>query len=217
MDSLRVDLSRIEQLDVVRLKKNASSPPLQQFGSVQRPVVESAIDVASRMSDTVRMMKEIKDLAATGGRVAVSIVGGRGPMIRPPASTSPLTVGLGAGSAVFAGVGLSMAAGIYGSTNRHFGFYSSKGVGFWTDAGTSGEIQVSYIFGPPSKLGGMSWSIGVGADAGAGIGVSCSLLLGTTGPPFEIIGFTLGIGAAFSALPISVAVQASSTQLIPVI
>lgn len=217
MDRLTLNLQRIERLDVVRLRRRTRAPAKRPLGSIERPVVSTAIDAAARLSNTARLLQEVKELAETAHRVSVTFVGGRGPMIRPPTRSRYFTMGIGAASSAFAFVGVSVGYGLYGSNLPEFGLYSSRGGGIWSNVGVAGDLVATYVFGPPSKFGGISWGISVAADIpGAGFGISAQVLFGTTGPPFELLGFSYAIGAGVTALPVTVSLTASNTQLLPV-
>lgn len=218
MDHLRVDFSRIVRLDVNRLKRPLPSkgPPRRRLGSIERPVITTAVDVAARVSNTGRLLKEITDIAETARHIPLSFVGGSGPMIGPPPSSSLFTIGMGASSSAFMVVGVTFGCGLYGSNSPELGAYRSGGGGIWTNAGISGGFQLTYVFGPPSAFGGMSWSVGVSCDMpGVGVGISASILLGASGPPYALLGYCVGVGAGISVLPADVSFQVSNTNLIP--
>lgn len=216
MDRVRVDLRELQGLDVVRLKKRLKSPPQRKFGSIQGSLVSTAIDVAAKVSNTARLLQEIATLGEKARAIKLHLTGNHGPMFKMPRKSRYLTVGLGASSAVFAGLGVTSAGGIYGSNKPEFGFYTSAGAGCWTNIGASSELQAAYVFGPPSDFGGVSWGVGVSADMpGVGMGISCSIIFSAKGPPFRMLGFTVGLGAGVSALPADISMTVSSTKLIP--
>ena len=217
MDRIIVDCRRLERLDVVRFKKKLKSPPQRHFGSIEGSIVSGAISAAARVSKVARLLKEIAALGEKARAIKMTLKGGNGPMFKMPRKSRFLTAGLGASSAVFAGVGITSAAGIYGSNKPEFGCYTSAGAGCWTNLGASSELQVAYVFGPPSDFGGVSWGVGVSADMpGAGFGVSCQVMFSASGPPFRMLGFTVGIGVGVSALPADISLTVSSTKLVPV-
>lgn len=219
MDSLRVDISRILRLDVPRYKQRLASagPPRRQLGSIERPVLTTAISAAARVSTTARILKEVSELADTGRRVAVTFTGGSPLLFRLPRSTSPFTLGIGSSASAFAGIGVSVGSGLYGSNSPELGIYDSFGGGIWSNAGVSGGMVVTYVFGPPSAFGGMSWSIGVGCDIpGVGVGVGGALLFGASGPPFDFLGYCVSVSAGISLIPVEVSFQVSNTRLRPI-
>lgn len=218
MDRLRVDVSRIVRLDVARYKQAVSpkGPPRRQLGSIERPALTTAISAAARVSSTARLLKEVTELADAARRIPVSFVGGPARMFTMPRSLSVVTIGIGSSSSAFAVIGVSFGAGLYGSNTPELGVYDSIGGGIWTNAGVSGGLAVSYVFGPPSAFGGMSWSVGVSADMpGVGFGISAALMFGASGPPYDFLGYTVGISAGISVLPADVSFQVSNTRLLP--
>jgi len=219
MDSLHVDYSGIQRLDIVRLRfaLPAGGPPSRPAGQTEASAFRSAIGAASYVSNLAALLKEISDIAAVAKRVGVSLVGGTGPMITGPGAITAITIGAGASSSVFAYVGVTVGAGIYGSSTPELGFYSSRGGGIWTDVGIGSELVLTYVLGPPAAFGGLSWGVGVSCDIpGVGVGISCTVLFGASGPPFPLLGWCVGVGAGLSVLPASISFQASNTQLIPI-
>lgn len=220
MDRLRVDYSRIVRLDVNRLKRPLPSkgPPRNALGTFERPVLTTAIGAAARVSSTGKLLKEVVDIADAARRIPLSFVGSSGPMFAAPPSTSVITVGVGSSSSAFAVIGVSFGCGLYGSNSPELGAYSSTGGGIWTNAGVSGGFQLTYVFGPPSAFGGLSWSVGVSCDVpGVGFGISGAVLFGASGPPYQFLGYCVGVGAGVSLLPADISFQVSNTDLIPLI
>lgn len=216
MDRLRVNYSNLARLDVTRVGTRISAPPPNPVGSIQRSMISTAIGAASHLSSFASVLNEVVEIAETTKRVGVALVGGRGPMITGPASTSLITVGVGASASYFASFGVTLGGGIYGSNKPELGLYRTMGAGLWTNAGVSGEIQINYTFGGPSTFGGVSWGVGMSADTGVGPSISAMVLFGSSGPPFPLIGFCIGVGAGVSALPVDVTFQVSSTMLVPI-
>ncbi|MBE0657683.1 MAG: hypothetical protein IH602_08320 [Bryobacteraceae bacterium] len=220
MDRLRVDYSRIVRLDVSRLKRQLPSkgPPRSALGTIERPLITTAIGAAARVSSTGKLLKEVVDIAEAGRGILVSFTGRSGPMLAAPPSTSVITVGVGASSSAFMVVGVSFGYGLYGSNSPELGAYTSAGGGIWTNAGISGGFQLTYVFGPPSAFGGLSWSVGVSCDMpGIGAGISGALLFGASGPPYQFLGYCVGVGAGISVLPADISFQVSNTDLVPLV
>ncbi len=123
-----------------------------------------------------------------------------------------MTIGLGGSTSAFAVIGVTAGAGLYGSTTPELGWYTSGGAGFWTNAGVSSGLALTYVFGPPSAFSGLSIGVGVDADLpGLGVGIGILLLFGASGPPFQFLGYSFGVSAGLSALPIDFTIQASDT------
>jgi hypothetical protein len=218
MDRLRVDYSRIVRLDVVRLKKPLKSqgPPRQAAGAFERPAITMAASAAAKVMPTAGPLKEICDIAQAGKRIAGSFIGGSGPMFAPPPSGNIFTIGYGFNASAYALVGFTYGAGLYGSNSPELGLYTSPGGGAWTNIGISGGFTYTYVFGPPSAFGGMGWSVGVGVDVtGVGVGISAALLFGASGPPYQFLGFCIGLAVGVSVLPAEFSFTVSNTALIP--
>lgn len=217
MDRLRVNYSKILYLDVPKYatKLPSAGPPRRQAGTIEKPVISAAVSAASSVSNTAKILKEIVDLADLAKTVPVTLVGGSGPMVTGPKSISQVTIGAGSSVSAFATVGVSFGAGLYASNSPELGIYTSAGGGIWTNAGASGSLQLTYVFGPPSSFAGLSWGVGVDCDVpGVGIGLSAMVLFGASGPPYEFLGWCFGVGAGVSVLPVDFTFQVSSTKLI---
>lgn len=218
MDRLRVDISRIVRLNVHQFKERLPSagPPRRQMGQFERPAITTAIRAAANVSNTAKLLKEVMELADAARRIPVSFIGGSARMFRMPTSLSTITVGAGGSTSAFAVVGVTMGAGIYGSNTPELGLYDNAGGGIWTNAGVSSGLVLTYVFGPPASFGGMSWSVSVSADMpGVGFGVNASLLFGASGPPYDFLGYAVGVAAGVSLLPADISFQVSNTRLLP--
>ena len=217
MDRIRVDCSRIVRLDVERYKQRVTGgPPHSPAGPATAGALTTALSAASYVSSTAALLKEITDLGSAAGRIPLSFLGGSGPMFAPPARSPFVTVGAGSSASIFAVIGVSFGSGVYGSNTPEIGLYSSAGGGYWTNYGVSGSIQLTYVIGPPSAFGGMSWSVGVDCDIpGVGLGVSAAVIFSASGPPYQFLGWSVGVGAGVSVLPVDFTFQVSNTKLIP--
>jgi hypothetical protein len=215
MDRLRVDYSRIVALDVPRYRTRLPNPPPRRgLGTIERAAVGGAIDVAAHVSSFAALLKDVKEIAATARRVPLSFIGGSGPMIAAPASVSVITIGVGATASAFMVIGVTYGAGLYGSNSPELGVYTSPGAGIWTNAGVSGGFQLTYVFGPPSSFGGLSWGVAVSADMpGVGVGLSAMVILSASGPPYQLLGWSVGVGGGVSVLPVDISFQVSNTRL----
>jgi hypothetical protein len=215
MDRLRVDFRNILNLDVPRRGRRVpGGPPRRRCGGVEQALVSTAVSGAARLSNRGRILNEVVELADAGRRIPVSLIGGRGSMVFAPPTSSVVTVGVGSSVSAFAAIGITFGAGLYGSTKPELGIYTSGGGGIWTNAGVSASLQVTFVFGPPSDFGGMSWGVGVGCDIpGVGLGVSAMVLFSASGPPYRFLGFSYGLGAGVSVLPVEYTFQVSSTHL----
>lgn len=217
MDRIRVDYSRIVRLDIQGHGRRISGgPPKRPAGTIEQTAITTGLSAASHISSTAALMKEATELAEAARRIPISFFGGRGPMFGPPPSSSVITVGVGTSIAAFEIVGVTAGAGIYGSNSPEIGLYTSMGGGYWTNVGVSGGVQLTYVLGPPSAFGGMSWAVGVDCDVpGVGIGISAAVIFAASGPPYQFLGWSVGVGAGVSVLPVDFTFQVSNTKLIP--
>lgn len=218
MDHLNVNLGKLAYMDIPKWKQPAQAPPRRAFGSFERPAVELAVDSAAKVSSLGKLLKEIKDLGSKAAAIPVRFSGLKGPMIKPPSTgISLLTVGAGLSASAFAGLGVTAGTGVYGSNSPEFGVYVSAGGGYWSNAGASGGLQLTFIFGPPSSLAGVAWGVGIDLGIpGSPVGVGAMAYFSFSGPPFEFLGVSWGGSAGVSALPCDVTVQISETKLLPI-
>lgn len=217
MDRIRVDYSRIVRLDIQRFGRRVpGGPPKRKASWLEETAITTGLSAASHVSSTAALLKEVSDIASAARRIPVSLVGGSGPLFGPPASSSFVTIGTGVSASIFSIVGITSGAGIYASNTPELGVYTSLGGGYWTNVGVSGGVQLTYVLGPPSAFGGMSWAVGVDCDIpGVGIGVSAAVIFGASGPPYPFLGWAVGVGAGVSAVPFDFTFQVSNTKLIP--
>lgn len=218
MDQFTVDYGKLAYLDIPKWKQPAGPPPRRQFGPFERPAVELAIDNAARLSTIGRILQQIKDLGKSAAAIPVRFKGLRGPMIKaPPTGLSVLTIGAGVSTAAFAGLGVTVGTGLYGSNTPEFGAYASGGGGYWTNVGASGGIQYTVVFGPPSSFAGVCWGVGVDIGVpGTIVGAGAMALFGMSGPPFEFLGVSWSVAVGPSILPADVTIQFSETKIFPI-
>jgi hypothetical protein len=218
MDHVRVDVSRIIRLDIQKHGRRVpGGPPKRPATGLESTVINTSLSAASRISNSAMLLKEVADIANAARRIPVSLIGGTGPMFGPPPSTSLFTIGAGCTASIFSVVGVTAGAGIYGSNLPELGLYHSMGAGYWTNVGVSSGIQLTYVFGGPADFGGMSWAVGVDCDVpGVGIGISAAVIFGASGPPYPFLGWSVGVGAGVSVLPVDFTFQVSNTKLIPI-
>jgi hypothetical protein len=219
VDRIQANFTRIANLDVQRLKVPISGGPPKHVSHPQEASrLSSLLSVASRVSSTAGMLKEIVDIANLMRAIPVNLIGAKGAMFSPPPNTGIMTIGAGSSGSIFSIVGVTVGQGIYASNSPEFGFYHGIGGGYWTNVGVSGGIQLTYVMGPPSDFGGLSWAVGVDCDIpGVGMGLSAAVLFSASGPPYQLQGWCVGIGAGVSALPVSLSFQVSNTKLIPLV
>ena len=211
MDHLRVDYSRILTLDVAaRGRPLSGRPPRSPVGSTEASIVRTALSAAP--GATARLASDVAQLSDSARRLAIAIRGGSSALVSAPPSLTTVTIGLGGSTSAFAAFGVTAGAGLYGSTTPELGWYLSGGAGYWTNAGVSAGLALTYVFGPPSAFSGLSIGVGVDADLpGLGVGISILLLFGASGPPFQFLGYSLGVSAGVSLLPMDFTIQASDT------
>ena len=132
-----------------------------------------------------------------------------------PSSSGKFTMAVGLQGAAFAVIGATASAGVYGSTSPELGVFFSLGGGWWTNVGLSAGISLTFIFGPPADLNGVSW--GIGCDSRWWVGSVGGLLLFSP-PPFRFLGFSVGLSAGPSMIPaFDVTVQVSNTFVTPIL
>ncbi|MGO9228260.1 MAG: hypothetical protein ACLQKA_03480 [Bryobacteraceae bacterium] len=210
---IRVDLTRVSNLDLSQARR-ARLPARQAPAFGEQTALRAgltAIAAAGRPNSGA-----IEDLLAAqdASSVPVDLVGGIRGTSRP--SSSDLTLALGETASAGAVISLSMGGGVYiWIPKREIGLYGSVGVGLVTNAGFSGGIQVTVLFGPaPVYLGGESLAVGVefsfpGLKV---IGFGGFLLFSST---WELRGFSYAMTGGLSAFPVDVTVQTSMTGLRP--
>jgi len=217
VDRIHTDLSKLDVigLDYRTLAKPQPPmiPPLP-IDPLQRDIWISAADIAGRFDPTARRFGEVLEVGKHPPPVTrippTHTKVGRRPMFGILA-----TLGLGISGAAYAGFGIAVGGGVYGSTTREVGVYGSGGIGGWTDIGASAGGIFTHIFGPPSDFAGPCW--GVGCDVGGKIIAGEAILLFSLVGPLRVLGYavTLGVGASF--LPVSMTVQLSYTKTKPLL
>lgn len=217
MDRIHTDLSKLDDIGLDYRALAKPIPPMIRplpINSLQRDMWISAADIAGRFNPTVKRFGDVLE------------VGKRPPPVTriPPAHTkvgrTPMprklaTLGLGASGAAYAGFGITMGGGVYGSTTREVGVYGSGGIGGWTDIGVSAGGTFTHIFGPPSDFAGPCW--GVGCDVGGKIISGEAILLFSLVGPLRVLGYAVTVGVGASFLPVSMTVQLSHTGIKPLL
>ncbi len=134
--------------------------------------------------------------------------------LHPARKSNAITLAEGLSESAFSGIGIGISGGFYGSSTGELGIFSGGSIGIWTNIGISASIMVTYILGPPSDLGGVSW--GVGCDIGGEFIGGGGMLLFSP-PPIRFLGVSFSIGVGMSTLPFDITVQAGYTKTKPLL
>jgi hypothetical protein len=212
-DTLSFNLVDLDLLDIDRFKVPVRPPPPPKpLPPTQRKILEESADLAARFTDIGNVILQL--LALAKSPPAVVLKGPKSiPVGMPGVPPIPITYAIGLNASVFAGVGFTGAVGLY-AHGPEFGFYDSFGPGFWlTNLGSSVGGELTFAFGPPSVLGGVSVGVGCNLSLEGSIGVGGTLLFSP--PPFRLIGLSASVSTGLSALPLDVTVQVTSTNVRP--
>ena len=215
VDRMRLDVSRVPDLDLSQGRR-IQMPPRQAPAFGQQTLIETAL--MARAATRIGSGGLIRDLldVRQAPSFRVDVVGS----IRaaaPPRPTHDYTFALGPSVSGTAVATLSVGGGIYlWVPPDEFGLFGSVGLGITTNIGFSGGGQFTMLFGPaPVMLAGDSLAVGVQFNIpGAGIGLGGFLIFSMAAKP-ELRGFSVAVSAGFSALPVDVTVQASTTLIKP--
>jgi hypothetical protein len=221
MDRIRFDLRELNRINVEQMGRRLDSVPLgRRLPTSEQSVIRSAVAGARSLSPAGGCFDEPFRVAERRPRVDVIPPAslpepGR---VRRVVTMSPVrdvTLAVGGTIQAMAVVGVTAAAGIYGSTTSEVGLFGSVGGGWWTNVGAGAGIVVTVILGPPSDFAGVSW--GVGCDARFMAGSIGGLLLFSP-PPFRFLGVSVSLTVGPSAIPaFDVTVQVSTTGLVRLI
>lgn len=211
MDSFRADLTQLDLIDPTQLGSPLTGhPPRKTLSHLEESALKSGLQLSGNFDSRLKAFLEPISVAEHAPSISV----------RPPAVTPvgavrrhrfDITMAVAAEGNAFLVIGVTGQAGVYGSTTPEVGVFASAGGGWWSNIGASIGPTVTFIFGPPSDMDGVSVGIGcdVSATPGVGWSVSGMLLYGTTGPPFPFLGFS--VGAAFGVAPIRIDVTLQVT------
>jgi len=140
------------------------------------------------------------------------------PLIVKFSSSHELTGALAVAASLGAVVGVLGSFGVYASTVREVGVFSTIGAGiFFNTPGAAVGGEVTLILGTPTDFSGPYFGISVGA--GTGVGVAVTLLFSPTLPiGFPIVLTLMGLAFNVSAvtptrLPVTVAIEVTNTRI----
>jgi hypothetical protein len=220
MDKFKADFSQVDLLDIQGLGKSlVTKPPRKPVTGLEKSALKSTLEFGQMLDSKVGLLLEPVKVSESKPKMTVTFpktipVGLTGTAGSPP-STFDLTLAVGVSASAFAVLGATGAAGIYGATTPELGVFASVGAGWWTNVGAAVGPSLTFIFGGPSDLAGVSW--GIGCDARFMTGSVGGLLLFTP-PPFRFLGFSVGLSVGPSAIPaFDVTLQVSNTWTKPLL
>jgi hypothetical protein len=216
MDRFRFDARQLDNLDIQGL-----GSPIRNRPGLRRSTGNegTALRQAINLSDNALLREafafgdnppEITVVPAS--RIPVGL-GSSG------STTSPSETTLGFGISASAGIvlGWVAGAGFYRTTRRELGVYYTYGSGFWTNAQASLSPTLTFVFGPPSDFGGISWGVGANLSIGTGFTLTIGAMLLFSTPPYRLIGFSFCLGGGLSVLPFDFTIQVSNTTTTPLL
>ncbi|MBK5963359.1 hypothetical protein CCR95_04455 [Thiocystis minor] len=214
MQTIRIDLRDVDHIDIQgRGHFLPPAPPKRRLDATEKKALDGALELWKLFNPQAEIFRTPIELSEHPPRVDI-IPPSHVPVGLTPASKAAATLALGLNASAFAVVGISVGGGLYGSTNGELGVYNSGGLGLWSNIGVSAGPQYTFIFGPPSDFGGISW--GVGCDVGPGL-VSGGAMLLFSLPPFRCLGYSVSVSVGTTRLPFDVTVQASLTTTKPLL
>ena len=214
MNQLRIDCTKLVDVDVPKCGRRlpAGGAPRRKGEDWEKKAMEALVGLSH--SPTSKLLKDLLDVCRGAHRIPITLPPLTGPLVKLPTKLQYLTAAVGLSGSACAFIGATGGVGVYGSNLPEYGTYATLGAGFWTNMGISNSVVVTYIIGPPSSFGGLSWGVGIDADIpGVGLGLSGMAVFGISGPPFEFLGMACGVGVGISVLPVDVTIQVSQTTL----
>jgi len=193
------------------------------------PTEASALKASLRLGNTFGLsplLKTAEEIVALASPPKVAVA------LRPPSvgtliskalvikfsSSSELTGALAVAASLSAVVGVLGSFGVYASTIREVGFFSTVGAGIFFNtpgAGVGGEATI--ILGTPTDFAGPYFGITVGV--GTGVGVAITLLFSPTLPlslpvVLTLMGFAFNVSAVTpTRLPVTVSIEVTNTVI----
>lgn len=227
MNQFTFDCRQLDQVDF------AKQPPVPLRGASPRnplppnelAALKSALRFGKAFSPSLGTAEEIVDIASKPPAVrlltpAKMPLVSKSPVILKFSSSTQLTVaGAFAASVIFLpGFGVLSSFGLYASTTREVGYFTTYGGGIFinTPSGSLGG-ELTYILGTPTDFSGPYFGIGVGA--GVGVTVTDTLLFSPTLPltiplTLTLMGFSVNVSASTpTKLPVTVSIEVTDTEI----
>lgn len=215
MDTLRVDLTRVADIDPIAIGRPARISPYQPPTLGSETLLETALRTYSATGlPASGAIRECLDFAHNPG-ARTSFIGSiaRAP-VRPHRDW---TIAAGPSVTAAAGGGAGASGGLYfwnKPPSGEIGIFGSLSIVSVTNVGASIVGQVTYYFGSaPSCLAGTSLVVGV--DIGGKVLTGGGYLVFSTSPA-QLIGISVALGAGVSMLPVDFTVQLSRTWIRPI-
>lgn len=216
MRQFTLDLRRAGNLNPELLTfRRVSAAPRTALSENGKTILNTALDLGKALDPKLSLMADVASLGfasppATALRPATA------PLIAISRS-SYLTMAVGFVGAGFAIFGAVASVGVYASTTREIGQYTTTGVGlFVPGVGLSGGGEFTVVLGTPADLGGLYLSAGVSVAPGV-FGVGAALLF-APGPSLTLMGITISLSANTpSEVPLTIALEATNTTVKPIV
>jgi hypothetical protein len=194
------------------------------LGSVETSALKAALQVGSTfgLSPLLSTAQEIVNIASPP-KVTTSILKPVKKLISSTVainfSTSSELTGAIAFASSLAAVATAVGSfGIYGSTTKEVGFFSSIGAGItFNTPGASVGGEFTLILGTPTDFAGPYFGIAFSAGTGTSVGVTLLFSPAVGGTPpliLTLMGLAVNVSATTpTKLPLSVTIEVTNTQI----
>lgn len=141
-----------------------------------------------------------------------------GPVVIQYSKSAFVTGAFGMSASAALGVGVLAGAGVYASSSREIGVYSTAGGGIFLSPGASSGGECTVVYGTPADFSGLYFGLSVGGGVGV-MSVGGTLLFSPSMPlgvpmTLTLMGYSLGVSASTpGGLPINVSVTVTDTKI----
>ncbi|MCP5197045.1 MAG: hypothetical protein H6974_09710 [Gammaproteobacteria bacterium] len=229
MQQLTLDCKQLDQWDFV------NQPPVRLTGTrskkpcstTEATALKSAIGLGSSLglSNIFKTAEEVINIATPPRAVASVLKPSKGTLTSPSlvikfTSSSEVTGSIAAAGSLSAVIGVTGSFGVYASTTREIGVFSTLGGSLTINSpGAAAGGEVTLIIGTPSDFSGPYFGLSVGV--GTGVAAAVTLLFSPTLPSAPGAPLVLTyMGAAFNVsavtptkLPINISIQVTNTRI----
>ncbi|HPE73189.1 MAG TPA: hypothetical protein PK018_13655 [Candidatus Competibacter sp.] len=229
MQQLTLDCRQLDQWDFV------NQPPVRLPGTrskkslstTEATALKSAIGLGSTLGlgNIFKTAEEVVNIASSPS-VATSVLKPSKGILTSPSlaikftSSSEVTGSIAAAGSLSAVIGVTGSFGIYASTTREIGIFSTIGGSLTLNSpGAAAGGEVTLIIGTPSDFAGPYFGVSVGV--GTGVAAAVTLLFSPTFPSTPGAPLVLTyMGAAFNVsavtptkFPVNISIQVTNTRI----